>query len=88
MKRRSGLETTEVESGGLRICPNTLLTWDGSGSTVIVVSYKTPGQQLLMKIILDNGMGVEGISEDWLCCRNIKIIRKSPKTGDPNLDHG
>merc|ERR1712000_686516 len=31
MKRRSGLETTDSESGGLRICPKTLLTWVGSG---------------------------------------------------------
>jgi hypothetical protein len=69
MKRRSGLATTDVESGGWRICPNTFLTWDGSGSTVIVVSYKTPGQQLPMKIMVRDGMRMEGISEDWLCCK-------------------
>ena len=38
MKRRSGFETTEVESGGLRICPKTFLTCEGSGRTVMVVS--------------------------------------------------
>jgi hypothetical protein len=38
MNRRSGLLTEAVESGGLRICPKTFLTCDGSGKTVIVVS--------------------------------------------------
>jgi hypothetical protein len=37
MKSRSGLLTNLVESGGLRICPKTMLTCDGSGSTVMVV---------------------------------------------------
>jgi hypothetical protein len=28
---------------------------------------------------------VQESSEDWLCI--FKIMQKSPKTGDPNLDH-
>ena len=38
MKRRSGFEPTNVESGDLRIIPKTFLTCEGSGRTVIVVS--------------------------------------------------
>jgi len=46
INRRSGFATIEVESGGLRISPNTAFTCDGSGRTVIVVSFITSGQRM------------------------------------------
>ena len=49
MKRRSGFATYFSESGGLRIVPKTFLTCDGSGRTVIVVSYLSY-QWLLVQI--------------------------------------
>lgn len=39
MNRREELDTLVVPRGGLRICAKTFLTCEGSGSTVIVISY-------------------------------------------------
>lgn len=39
MNSRLEFETFDVDSAGSVICEKTFRTWDGSGSTVIVVSY-------------------------------------------------